>query len=106
MNRLRRLQQVVAQFVIGHPPADLPPALKLEWMIVPIRWMGLVTVVAVFAIFNSDPKLRLASILVSLPPTLYNPFIRRRLKRKPYPVHIPYITNSIESLLTVVLVKM
>jgi signal transduction histidine kinase len=64
-------------------PPDLPPALRLEWRLVAVRWLGIACIAPALLLAHLSPERLLAAYVVVSVATVYNASLRHIIPRRP-----------------------
>jgi signal transduction histidine kinase len=85
-------------------PADLPRALTLEWRLVALRWIGLISVAPVLPLVHLSPSRMSAAIAILATATAYNTAVRHFLPRHSNLFANGYLTTIADSFLATAMV--
>src|SRR5438067_12766285 len=85
-------------------PADLPRSLMLEWRIVAVRWIGMLSIGPVLPLLHLSSARLVAAYAIIFAAIAYNLAVRWFLTRRPSLFTSGYLTSFADTLLNAVMV--
>src|SRR5437763_1780486 len=85
-------------------PSDLPRALTMEWRLVSVRWVGIVSVSPALFIMHLPQERLVAAATILFFATVYNIAVRSFMQRRPAMFASGYLTTVADSVMNTAMV--
>src|SRR6478609_9874650 len=85
-------------------PPDLPRALTMEWRLVSVRWVGIVSVTPALFVMHLPEERLMAAAGILIFATVYNIAIRAFMQRRPAMFANGYLTTVADSVMNAAMV--